>query len=545
MVRTRDKKDKNNNNNNNKTKDSSNKRPAQSSSQETSSQGPSTFTFTSQPSADSSAKRTKVSDSKTTMNIDNVLPPPAPQDTTSTSSPPSVDTNVSPSAPASGTSLEDSQHSPSNSADKGKSVKITPPEQERAASSDVSNTAIQSSPIHYYAAAAPHTIDNFWTHYKTNREACDMVDRIFIKYPSYGSKATCQGSGDLKKIVVFFRSKTDLEKAIAMPLSPLHDLQFHKHDPSVKKADEQLRTIIVTDISLFVTDVQLKGAFSRYGIITHCRTHLSKLYHTVYIIFESKTSVDHFEHTHAHVALLAGLPRSTVAAGLVEITEETSAKTANIPFSMNSYNLKPYAYLHFSPAEAKASAIDISCALKSVGLTWHEPDEVSSLCHHCGRHGCNPDACGSSRSTKRPFCSWAQNDKLRDFKKYLPTSHPAKRYNHFDHPQRSNQRPNTRQPPSQSTLNHFADGMDFDQPPPVIDYQQIMDTLLAIQAELTLTNVHSPLPSFGSQSASQPPSFNDHLFTLTASLSEISKTVKLGMEQQAQYLAAHDNTGTK
>ncbi|RGB39144.1 hypothetical protein C1646_754805 [Rhizophagus diaphanus] len=26
-----------------------------------------------------------------------------------------------------------------------------------------------------------------------------------------------------------------------------------------------------------------------------------------------------------------------------------------------------------------------------------------SLCHRCGHHGCNPDACGSSRSTKCPF----------------------------------------------------------------------------------------------------------------------------------------------
>ncbi|RGB35480.1 hypothetical protein C1646_759245 [Rhizophagus diaphanus] len=244
MVRTRDKKDKNNNNNNNKTKDSSNKRPAQSPSQETSSQGPSTSTFTFTSSANSSAKRTKVSDSET-MNIDNIIPPPASQDTASTLSPPPVDTNASPSAPAS-----------------GKSVEITPSEQERAAFPDALNAAIQSSPVRYYAAVTPHTIDNFWTHYKTNREACDVVDRIFAKYPSYGSKATCQGSGDLKRIIIFFHSKTDLEKAIATPLFPLYDLQFHEHDPSAKKADEQLRTIVVTDIPLFVTDIQLRGAFS-------------------------------------------------------------------------------------------------------------------------------------------------------------------------------------------------------------------------------------------------------------------------------------------
>ncbi|PKY36231.1 hypothetical protein RhiirB3_396665 [Rhizophagus irregularis] len=71
----------------------------------------------------------------------------------------------------------------------------------------------------------------------------------------------------------------------------------------------------------------------------------------------------------AHVALLAGLPQGSVAADLSEIAKEVSAKSVNIPFSYNSYNPKPYAYVHFSFAATKESAMGITCALKSIGLT--------------------------------------------------------------------------------------------------------------------------------------------------------------------------------
>ncbi|EXX70135.1 hypothetical protein GLOIN_2v1785090 [Rhizophagus irregularis DAOM 181602=DAOM 197198] len=96
-----------------------------------------------------------------------------------------------------------------------KSVEILPPEPKRAASPDASTAAIQSSPLRYYAAAAPSTIKDFWIHFKTNREACDVTDREFSSFSSYGSKATTQGSGDTKIIVVYFRSKPDMEKVIA------------------------------------------------------------------------------------------------------------------------------------------------------------------------------------------------------------------------------------------------------------------------------------------------------------------------------------------
>ncbi|PKC52740.1 hypothetical protein RhiirA1_480800 [Rhizophagus irregularis] len=162
------------------------------------------------------------------MDQDNILTPPAPQDNASTSSPPPVDTNASPSAPDSGTSLDDSQHAPSNSVDKGKSLR-------------------------------PLLSKDFGP---TSKPIAKLVTRLTensLPFPLMVVKLPLKGSGDTKIIVVYFRSKPDMEKAIAAPISSLHDLQFHEHDPSAKKVDEQLHTLVVTDIPLFVTDAQLRA----------------------------------------------------------------------------------------------------------------------------------------------------------------------------------------------------------------------------------------------------------------------------------------------
>ncbi|PKY58130.1 hypothetical protein RhiirA4_479784 [Rhizophagus irregularis] len=145
---------------------------------------------------------------------------------------------------------------------------------------------------------------------------------------------------------------------------------------------------------------------------------LSKLYHTTaYVVFDSPASIDQFENTwavlshsadqravcRAHIALLASLLHGSIAADLTEIAEEISAKSVNIPFSYNSYNPKPYAYVHFSSADTKDSAMAITCTLKGIGLTWHEPNEVSSFCHCCDRPGCDPGHCAFSHAPQCPF----------------------------------------------------------------------------------------------------------------------------------------------
>ncbi|PKK56260.1 hypothetical protein RhiirC2_721979 [Rhizophagus irregularis] len=166
-----------------------------------------------------------------------------------------------------------------------------------------------------------------------------------------------------------------MEKAIVAPITFLHNLQFHEHDPSAKKVDEQLRTLVVTDIPLFVIDAQLRALSPIMAVL--CTGHCLR-------VCPASHSPDQRAVRHIYVALLARLPCGSVAADLLKIAEEVSAKSVNIPFSYNSYNSKPYAYVHFSSAATKESAMGIICALKSIGLTWHEPTEVSSLCHRCG-----------------------------------------------------------------------------------------------------------------------------------------------------------------
>ncbi|PKY36901.1 hypothetical protein RhiirB3_460660 [Rhizophagus irregularis] len=95
------------------------------------------------------------------MDQDNILTFPAPQDNAPTLSPPPIDTNASPLAPVPGSFLDDSQHFPSNSADKGKSVEILPPEPKRAASPDAFTATIQSSPFAFMLRLRPLLSKNF------------------------------------------------------------------------------------------------------------------------------------------------------------------------------------------------------------------------------------------------------------------------------------------------------------------------------------------------------------------------------------------------
>ncbi|GBC41505.2 hypothetical protein GLOIN_2v1811259 [Rhizophagus irregularis DAOM 181602=DAOM 197198] len=324
----------------------------------------------------------------------------------------------------------------------------------------------------------------------------------------------------------------DLDKATASPMDSLFGLHFHAYDPQAIKAEEHARTLVVTDIPFFITDALLRDTFSRYGNITRCHTRLSKLYCTAFITFESTGALQNLDSTwgvlcgghclricpatfspdqraerRTYVALLAGLPRDTIAVDLAEIADEISAKSINVPFSMNSYNPKPYAYCHFASETAMKNAKSISCALKKVGLTWHSPDEVISLCHRCGRPNCNPDQCGSSSRPSHPSRPWQSNDKLRAlYNKHLPPSHPAKRNNRFARPdnnndgdcyisasrRRSNSRLNNRQQShsrSQHELDHYVDGMDvaYPAPPTVLtDWKSIGAALEKVVAELAL-----------------------------------------------------------
>ncbi|RGB30432.1 hypothetical protein C1646_671698 [Rhizophagus diaphanus] len=90
-----------------------------------------------------------------------------------------------------------------------------------------------------------------------------------------------------------------MEKATADPMDSLFGLHFHPYNPSAIKANENERTLIVTDIPLFLNDALLRGTFSRFGNITKCHTKLAKLYHTAYVTFESTDVISKFDDTWA------------------------------------------------------------------------------------------------------------------------------------------------------------------------------------------------------------------------------------------------------
>ncbi|PKC52131.1 hypothetical protein RhiirA1_516745, partial [Rhizophagus irregularis] len=286
---TKDNKKKNNNNKSNN--DTTSKRPASSSptgnvsGQGSSISGPSNTP----PLTTSTNKRTRVSADDSVIDVDKPLTPPGPVETTSAETPSHPDIS----------SLDASQHAPANNNDKGKSPDITPAVSfpERAAFPDTFQAAVQSQPTLFYVSAAPNDVEDFWTHFALNCDVCDAVDRQLSLFPSYGSRATCSGSNDLKRIIVHFRKKEDLVKAVASPMDSLFGLHFHAYDPQAIKADEHARTLVVTDIPLFITDALLRGTFSRYGNIVRCHTRLSKLYRTAYITFESTGALQNLDST--------------------------------------------------------------------------------------------------------------------------------------------------------------------------------------------------------------------------------------------------------
>ncbi|GBC31437.2 hypothetical protein RIR_jg31936.t1 [Rhizophagus irregularis DAOM 181602=DAOM 197198] len=291
---------------------------------------------------------------------------------------------------------------------------------------------------------------------------------------------------------------------------------------------------------------------------------------------------------------------------------------------------------------------DYLCSQIYWPYSWHEPTEVSSFCHRCGRPSCNLDRCASLRAPQRFSRPWSSNDKLRElYNKHLPPSHPAKHHNRFARPDNSRQRSyadaaGRRAPsrsqfcprsshsrsqhnnhrrshrPSQSDLDYDVAAMDI---PPLMDWQYITKQITIILEEIThlttefaqlqnrvkwLEDQYSSLPISRSQqpqaspapeiesmnqgwdniepsdprhlsdnlmdfsspvSLSNGPNFTAHshiplpprmnfipgpatspqdrLSSLTATVTELTKTVQQGMAQQKQFLAARDNANSQ
>ncbi|GBC12608.2 hypothetical protein GLOIN_2v1785090 [Rhizophagus irregularis DAOM 181602=DAOM 197198] len=301
--------------------------------------------------------------------------------------------------------VDASIHAPSNTDGKGKAVAFDIPE--RRPSPDGNAAAIKSAPTRYHAAAylrdAP---DAFKAKFTTNRSMCDEVDCSLSRYSSYSARARCDGSGDNKKILVFFYDQHDYTDCVSSPRADLLNLAFTHYSPADAKLNDEAKSLFVTDIPLFLNETQVCQAFSRYGTVIKCKLTPKKHYYNGHIQFSSADAIAQFNDIWAIICLgnsLRVCPASfskTQQADLLEIASQVNAKALNVPLSVNSYKPKPYVYLNFSSFDTLEAAKELSVAFRGKGLTWHPPNEAHTLCHVCGRQGCSPSVC-NPRPTRK------------------------------------------------------------------------------------------------------------------------------------------------
>ncbi|EXX61544.1 hypothetical protein GLOIN_2v1785090 [Rhizophagus irregularis DAOM 181602=DAOM 197198] len=247
---------------------------------------------------------------------------------------------------------------------------------------------------------------------------CDEVDCSLSRYSSYGARARCDGSGDNKKIIVFFNDQHDYTDCVSSPRADLLNLAFMHYFPADAKLNDEAKSLFVTDIPLFLTETQVRQAFSRYGTVIKCKLTPRNHYYNGHIQFSSTDAITQFndiwviiclgnslrvcpasfsksqrDSRREHVAILAGIPKNIKEADLLEIATQVNTKALNVSLSISSYKPKPYVYLNFSSFESLEAAKEMTVAFRGKGLTWHPPNEAQILCHVCGRPGCSPSKC--------------------------------------------------------------------------------------------------------------------------------------------------------
>ncbi|GBC32918.1 hypothetical protein GLOIN_2v1766278 [Rhizophagus irregularis DAOM 181602=DAOM 197198] len=211
-----------------------------------------------------------------------------------------------------------------------------------------------------------------------------------FRYPSYGAHARCDGSGDSKKILIFFNDQYDYNNCVSSPRADLLNLAFTHYSPADVKLNDEAKSLFVTDIPLFLNETQVCQAFSRYGTVIKCKLTPKKHYYNGHIQFSSADAITQFNDIWAiiclgnslrvypasfsksqcdsrreHVAILASIPKNIKEADLLEMSSYVNAKALNVPLSINSYKPKPYAYLNFSSYDT------LEAAKVGIGIDYH------------------------------------------------------------------------------------------------------------------------------------------------------------------------------
>src|SRR5581483_190232 len=94
------------------------------------------------------------------------------------------------------------------------------------------------------------------------------------KYPTSFKSARYYGTGEETLIIVSFKDDNDFKQLISDDHAELKQSdsseslpQFHPYDAEKVKAEESLRSIVVTDIPLFLKQNEVKSRFAQHGTI--------------------------------------------------------------------------------------------------------------------------------------------------------------------------------------------------------------------------------------------------------------------------------------
>src|SRR5581483_164018 len=122
-------------------------------------------------------------------------------------------------------------------------------------------------------AASP--LANLARDYETKQPALNRI-KFYLnsKYPTSFKSARFYGAGEATLIIISFKYENDFKQLLADEHTHLKQSdsseslpQFHPYDADKVKAEESLRSIVVTDIPLFLKHNEVKSRFAQHGTI--------------------------------------------------------------------------------------------------------------------------------------------------------------------------------------------------------------------------------------------------------------------------------------
>jgi RNA recognition motif-containing protein len=286
---------------------------------------------------------------------------------------------------------------------------------------------------------------------ESNRQTYDHLNDYFVANFSSFIKYYTTGkvSDNSKKLVVRLGDKTEYNKLINTQDSTLKitenaDIpQFLSYNPSTIKAEQNSHSIHVRDIPLFIKESEVRSHFRKFGFIESLYMSIRRgsLFQFAYITFEDSDHVTQFheliwstilkgnflriypaslniEQQNAkkqYTIVLRNLPQNTKGSDLINIINDTQAKSISIPIHRKSLKPKTWAYFAFKDETIMNNAKDTIRTLKDNQLVWDTTDNVKNFCVRCSSPLYKPDQCDAFSSRGRKPIPQHIMDKYKKF----------------------------------------------------------------------------------------------------------------------------------